>query len=55
MEAQITALRAELAAEEEEVGKRLREAAQRDQELVTDRAALAAARRADGGNLDAKP
>ncbi len=52
VEAQIIALRAELAVEEEEVGKRLRQAVQQDQELVTDRAALAAARRADSGTLD---
>jgi circadian clock protein KaiC len=52
VEAQIIALRAELAAEEEEVGKQLRQAVQQDQELVTDRAALATARRADSGILD---
>jgi circadian clock protein KaiC len=51
VEAQIAVLRAELAAEEEEVGKQLRGAARQDQELATNRSALATARKADSGTL----
>jgi circadian clock protein KaiC len=55
VEAQILALRAELAAEEEEVGKRVRQAQLQEREDLADRAALAAARGADSGTLDAGP
>jgi circadian clock protein KaiC len=53
VEAQILALRAEIEAEEEEVGKRVRQALLQERDLVANRAALASARRADGGTLDA--
>ena len=55
VEAQILALRAEIEAEEEEVGKRLRQALAQETELLADRAAHAAARGADGGTLGATP
>jgi circadian clock protein KaiC len=55
VEAQILALRAEIEAEEEEVGKRVRQALMQEQELLADRAAQAAARQADSGTLDAGP
>jgi circadian clock protein KaiC len=51
VEAQILALRAEIAAEEEEVGKQVRQALLQERDLLTDRAALATARRADSGIL----
>jgi len=55
VEAQILALRAEIEAEEEEVGKRVRQVMLQERELLVDRAALAASRRADvdGGTLEA--
>src|SRR3954452_1944271 len=49
VEAQILALRAEVAAEEEEVGKRVRQALLQEREEQAGRAALAAARQADSG------
>jgi len=55
VEAQILALRAEIEAEEEEVGKRARQALLQERELLADRAALAAARGADGGTLEPRP
>jgi circadian clock protein KaiC len=60
VEAQILALRAEVAAEEEEVGKRVRQALLQEREELADRAALAAARGADlrdteSSTLDADP
>ncbi len=57
VEAQILALRAEVEAEEEEIGKRIRQALSQEQDLLSDRAALAASRRADadGGTLKASP
>ncbi|MFL6234434.1 MAG: circadian clock protein KaiC [Thermoanaerobaculia bacterium] len=51
VEAQIQALRAEVEAEEEEVGKRLRQALLQEREEQAGRAALAAARQADSGTL----
>jgi circadian clock protein KaiC len=53
VEAQILALRAEIEAEEEEIGKRVRQALLQERDLLADRAALAAARGADSGTLDA--
>ena len=55
MEAQILALRAEIEAEEEEVGKRIRQTLLQEREELANRTALAAARQADGGTLDADP
>ena len=57
VEAQILALRAEIEAEEEEVGKRIRQVTLQERELLADRAARAASRRADrdGGTLEASP
>jgi circadian clock protein KaiC len=56
LEAQIAAQRAEIEGEEEELARRARETAQRDQELRTDRTAMASARHADvGGTLKAIP
>src|SRR3954471_21778191 len=60
VEAQILALRAKVAAEEEEVGKRVRQALLQEREELADRAALAAARGADlrdteSSTLDADP
>jgi circadian clock protein KaiC len=57
VEAQILALRAEIEAEEEEVGKRVRQTLLQERELLVDRAALASARGADvdGGTLEASP
>src|SRR4051812_6508651 len=60
VEAQILALRAELEAEEEEVGKQVRQALLQEREELADRAALAAARGADlrdteSSTLDADP
>jgi circadian clock protein KaiC len=57
VEAQILALRAEIEAEEEEVGKRARQVMLQERELLAARAAQAAARRADtdGGTLQASP
>ncbi|PYQ65164.1 MAG: KaiC 1 [Acidobacteria bacterium] len=55
MEAQILALRAEIEAEEEEVGKRIRQTLLQEREELADRTALAAARQADGGTLNADP
>jgi circadian clock protein KaiC len=55
VEAQILALRAELEAEEEEVGKRVRQSLLQEREDLADRTARAAARRADSGTLEAGP
>jgi circadian clock protein KaiC len=55
VEAQILALRAELEAEEEEVGKQVRQALLQERDELADRAALAASRRADDGTLDEGP
>jgi circadian clock protein KaiC len=55
VEAQILALRAELQAEEEEVGKQVRQALLQERGELADRAALASARRADDGTLDEGP
>ena len=51
VEAQIQALRAEVEAEEEEVGKRVRQALLQEREEQEGRAALATARQADSGTL----
>jgi circadian clock protein KaiC len=53
MEGQISALRAELEAEEEEIGRRVRQATRQDEETRTNRAAMASIRGADDGNLPA--
>jgi circadian clock protein KaiC len=53
MEGQISALRAELEAEEEEIGRRVRQATWQDEETRTNRAAMASIRGADDGNLPA--
>ncbi len=55
VEAQILALRAEIEAEEEEVGKRVRQALLQEREDRTDRATLASARGSDSGILNADP
>jgi circadian clock protein KaiC len=55
VEAQILALRAEVEAEEEEVGKRVRQVMLQEQELLADRMTQAAARRADSGILETGP
>ena len=55
LEAQIAALQAELQSEEEDVGRRLRQAAQQEQDRQGDRTAMASARRADSGTLESSP
>ena len=51
MEAQISSLRAELEAEEEELGKQVRQAMRQDEEMRANRAAMASIRGADDGSL----
>jgi circadian clock protein KaiC len=51
MEAQITSLRAELEAEEEDLGKQVRRAMRQDDEMRANRAAMASIRGADDGSL----
>jgi circadian clock protein KaiC len=51
MEGQISALRAELEAEEEEIGRRVRQATRQDEEARASRASMASIRGADDGNL----
>ena len=55
MEAQISSLRAELEAEEEELGKQVRQAMRQNEETRANRAAMASIRGADDGNLPASP
>ena len=55
MEAQISSLRAELEAEEEELGKQVRQAMRQDEEMRANRAAMASIRGADDGSLPASP
>jgi circadian clock protein KaiC len=55
LEAQIATLRAELAAEEEEVGRQLRQAARQEEGRRENRATLASSRRADSGSLVSAP
>jgi circadian clock protein KaiC len=51
MEGQISALRAELEAEEEEIRRRVRQAARQDEEARASRASMASIRGADDGSL----
>ncbi len=51
MEGQISALRAELEAEEEEIGRRVRQATRQDEEARASRASMASIRGADDGSL----
>jgi circadian clock protein KaiC len=55
MEAQISSLRAELEAEEEELGKQVRQAMRQDEAMRTNRAAMASIRGADDGSLPESP
>ncbi|MEO6194989.1 MAG: circadian clock protein KaiC [Thermoanaerobaculia bacterium] len=55
MEAQISSLRAELEAEEEELGKQVRQAARWGEERSANRAAMASIRGADDGSLSESP
>jgi circadian clock protein KaiC len=55
MEAQISSLRAELEAEEEELGKQVRQAMRQDEEMRANRAAMASIRGADDGSLPESP
>jgi hypothetical protein len=55
MEAQISSLRAELEAEEEELGKQMRQAMRQDEAMRANRAAMASIRGVDDGNLSASP
>jgi circadian clock protein KaiC len=51
LEAQIATLRAELEAEEEEAGKRIRQMMQQEQDQIAARASLASARQGESGTL----
>jgi circadian clock protein KaiC len=55
MEAQISTLRAELEAEEEELGKHVRQTMRQDEEMKTNRVTMASIRGADDGSLSASP
>ncbi|HTG35795.1 MAG TPA: circadian clock protein KaiC [Thermoanaerobaculia bacterium] len=55
MEAQISSLRAEFEAEEEELAKQLRQAMRQGEEMSVNRAAMASIRGADSGNLAESP
>jgi circadian clock protein KaiC len=55
MEAQISSLRYELEAEEEELGKQIRQTMGREDERAANRATMASIRGADSGNLSGSP
>jgi hypothetical protein len=55
LEAQIASLRADLEGEEEDLEKQAQETTSREDELRTNRAAMASARRADTGGLLERP